>query len=169
MPVEITTALIKRIAGKTTYDRGKDYYQDQLVDDFQNINGKITADVQGTELYQVHLNLTGNHLDGYCDCPASEGIDFCKHCVAVGLYQLKEHQQIEQLQTGNSDQNKIKAYLLQQPKEKLTDQLLEFITSDRSLLNSYLLKIATTGGNIDYKALKKRITSVTPKKTTLSL
>ncbi|MCK0713977.1 SWIM zinc finger domain-containing protein [Chromohalobacter sarecensis] len=54
----------------------------------------ITADVEGSERYTVTLKLNKRGLDGGCDCPASEGIDFCKHCVAVALmYRAEQAEQ----------------------------------------------------------------------------
>ena len=81
----ISNDLLIRLAGKPAFNRGMDYYTGGHVLGFKQKGNMNTADVEGTEIYRVTLKWTSRQLDGTCDCPASDGFDFCKHCVAVTL------------------------------------------------------------------------------------
>ena len=83
--LEISNELLIRLAGKPAFNRGMDYFKGGHVLGFRHKGNRVTADVEGTEIYRVTLKWTARQLDGACDCPASEGFDFCKHCVAVAL------------------------------------------------------------------------------------
>lgn len=67
--------------------RGYDYFTNKHVDDLEEIEpGVWTAEVQGTEIYLVTVELDKNEIiDWTCDCPYDGEI--CKHVVAV-LYEL---------------------------------------------------------------------------------
>ncbi len=74
-----------KLAGKAAFNRGMNYFKAGNVLSIKQKANRISADVDGTEIYRVTLRWTHNQFDGACDCPASEGFDFCKHCVAVAL------------------------------------------------------------------------------------
>ena len=82
---EISPALLKKLAGPRAYERGVDYYNNGHVEELTIDGDKVWAEVSGTEDYRVDLVYNQRGLTGGCDCPASEGIDFCKHCVAASL------------------------------------------------------------------------------------
>src|SRR5690625_3853241 len=72
------------------FNRGFAYYKNKHVHDLLfDINHNIwTANVQGTEAYFVEVNLTNfdnGSISAYCDCPAFDTYDTCKHIVAVLL------------------------------------------------------------------------------------
>ena len=62
-----------------------DYDNNGHVDELTIDGDKVWAEVSGTEDYRVDLVYNQRGLMGGCDCPASEGIDFCNHCVAASL------------------------------------------------------------------------------------
>ncbi|MBT8125984.1 MAG: hypothetical protein KJP15_00760 [Gammaproteobacteria bacterium] len=157
----ISNELLLRLAGKPAFNRGMDYFQGGRVRGLRQHRNKITAEVEGTETYQVTLKWTSKQLDGACDCPASEGFDFCKHCVAVALTLRETQAQQDQLMKGGPE-NRIKAYLLKQDKDKLATWLLELIESDRALSQQWSLRADRALGVLDAKALKKNITAAIP-------
>jgi len=161
MAVVISHSSLKKLAGAAAYERGSSYFSDGHVVDVITSGKRVDARVQGSGLYQVRLNLGGRELEGACDCPASEGMDFCKHCVAVGLYLLRELNEIGLLEKG-SETDRIKAYLLQRPKEELVSQLVDLIAFDKRLRQRYALRMTASEQGIDFKALRKQITAAIP-------
>jgi SNF2 family DNA or RNA helicase len=72
------------------YERGLAYYKNDQVDGLLfDINHNVwTASVHGSEVYFVEVNLTNfkkGSIRAYCDCPAFDTYDTCKHIVAVLL------------------------------------------------------------------------------------
>jgi uncharacterized Zn finger protein len=90
-------------AGEAAFGRGLAYYREGMVVGWNKQGATITADVEGSQCYRVVLKLSKRGLDGACDCPASESIDFCKHCVAVALtYRADQAEQPPQLPAEKS-------------------------------------------------------------------
>ncbi|GGY00675.1 hypothetical protein GCM10007160_30500 [Litchfieldella qijiaojingensis] len=149
------------LAGEAAFGRGVDYFRQGLVLGWNKKGATITAEVEGSERYHVTLELSKRGLDGGCDCPASEGIDFCKHCVATALaYRAEQAEQT--CLTGGDDTDRIRAYLQQMDKPALVDALLTLIEDDQLLLQQWSLRADAVLGVLDYKALKKRITAAFP-------
>lgn len=159
--VEITDQQLIALAGTGAFYRGKDYFQDGLVDSWQKKGQTITADVQGTELYRVTLTHNSQRFEGSCDCPASEGFDFCKHCVAVAMLYRREANKQAQLGDGNVEQ-RIQAYLNKLDKQALAGQLLAIIANDTGLKQQWSIKADIALNKMDAKAVKKRITAAIP-------
>ena len=112
----ISNELLVRLAGKPAFNRGVDYFKNGHVLGLRQHRNSITAEAEGNEIYRVSLKWTSKQLDGACDCPASEGFDFCKHCVAVALALRETQAEQDQLIKGGAE-NRIKAYLLKQDRE----------------------------------------------------
>lgn len=68
------------------WQRGKDYYLEDRVLDIRYHGNCITAEVEGTDVYEVTLTInpkTEKLEDYYCDCPYGEDGTPCKHLAAV--------------------------------------------------------------------------------------
>ena len=117
---QISNDYLIRLAGKPAFNRGLDYFKGGHVLEFKQKGSQVTAEVEGSEIYLVRLKWTNNQLDGACNCPASEGFDFCKHCVAVALSLRETQAEQDELAQGGAE-NRIKAYLLKHDKHKLAD------------------------------------------------
>ena len=149
------------LAGEAAFGRGVAYYRDGMVLGWSKQGTTITADVEGTQRYRVALKLSKRSLDGGCDCPASEGIDFCKHCVAVALaYRLDQAEQVRLTEGDSAD--RIHAYLQQMDKASLVETLQSLIESDPVLYQRWSLRADAVLGVLDHKVLKKRITAAFP-------
>jgi uncharacterized Zn finger protein len=53
-------------------------------------DGKTSASVVGTRVYQVILEYDRGKVMFECECPVGQSGRFCKHAVALGLYRLNE-------------------------------------------------------------------------------
>jgi len=71
-------------------ERGKQYWQRGLVQDLEEIeDGKWTAQVEGTQVYEVSISIFDDMVTDYnCTCPYDLG-PVCKHEVAM-LYAIQE-------------------------------------------------------------------------------
>jgi uncharacterized Zn finger protein len=89
----ITYQSLQEFAGSSIYLRGLAYWEEGLVQAFQSSDHLISAQVRGTELYDVELWIEqeGDALESFCDCLSFDEGDFCKHCVAVGLTWLAQN------------------------------------------------------------------------------
>ena len=157
----ISDSQLMMLAGDAAFARGVQYYQQGRVVNWNKSGATLSADVEGSELYHVALTLTKQGLDGGCNCPASEGIDFCKHCVAVALAYRAEHAKQAQRAEGDTS-DRIHAYLETLDKPSLVKTLLTLIENDPVLHQQWSLKADAALGVLDHKALKKRITAAFP-------
>jgi hypothetical protein len=71
-------------------ERGFDYFMEEAVTQLANIGNTWTADVEGTEVYRVEVELAKeDQLDNwFCDCPYDQG-PVCKHVIAL-LFAIRE-------------------------------------------------------------------------------
>lgn len=72
-------------AGRRTFDRGEAYLKTERVLSVQWIGDTLTAQVQGTIVYEVRFWRKGRELLTACTCPFAREGAFCKHAVAAAL------------------------------------------------------------------------------------
>ncbi|HXH39649.1 MAG TPA: SNF2-related protein, partial [Thermoanaerobaculia bacterium] len=82
MPADIA---LRRFVAPRTLTRGDAYYAEGRVRRLEKVgDGEIHAEVQGSQMYSVHLLLEGNRLTTDCECPwFEENFVECKHIWAV--------------------------------------------------------------------------------------
>lgn len=85
----LTIDNFESVVSATIIERGKQYFENVAVASLEeNPGGVWTASVEGSEMYEVEVQLKGRKIqEYYCDCPYDGEI--CKHTVAV-LYSLRE-------------------------------------------------------------------------------
>lgn len=157
----ITDKQLIALAGKGAFGRGKDYFTSGAVIEWNKKGTTITALVAGSETYAVTLRHTSRNFDGSCDCPASDGFDFCKHCVAVALAYRQESSEQSKLESGKPIE-RIQAYLNKLDKSQLQGELIALMEHDRVLREQWSLRADLALNKIDAKAIKKRITAALP-------
>jgi uncharacterized Zn finger protein len=145
----ITDSLLKKLAGKAAYERGVAYFNEGAVQEICIKGSRILAEVQGTDIYHVTLSHNQRELTGACDCPASDGVDFCKHCVAVAL--MRADQLIHENESQNQSVKKIsepekrkailREYFDAVDKQALIEQLIDMIETDKQLRKEWQLKV----------------------------
>ena len=69
--------------------RGYDYYKRGKVKEIIKINNGFVANVSGSDIYKVTIDVSKKHYDMKCTCPYAEDFN-CKHMAAV-LYCLKNN------------------------------------------------------------------------------
>lgn len=152
---------LKKLAGAGAYERGLDYYETGRVLEF-TVNGqRITASVSGSQDYTVNLRRTPRGFEGACDCPASEGFDFCKHCVAVALAVEARQSNLQESAPDNAEL-RIAAYVSGLPNAELQELLLAALKHSPELESSLSMRADVASGRIDAKYLRKMITAAMP-------
>ncbi len=74
---------VAALAGDKSFERGIGYIR--AVTNLETDGEAVYATVQGSDLYEVELDVGPRGLSGTCDCPWGQEGNFCKHCVAVAL------------------------------------------------------------------------------------
>lgn len=65
------------------YKRGERYYEEGDVSDLKCTEKQITADVYGSDIYEVTIDLDDGRVEEMdCTCPYAEKGEYCKHMVA---------------------------------------------------------------------------------------
>lgn len=136
-------ATIERLAGPATFERGQALYHEQAILSYAKNRNTIISTVQsasdpGIKHYNVELTVNPKSYDGGCDCPASEGFDFCKHCVAVALQHVDKLKQLEESQ-GGSAVDVIEAYIENMGELEAKQALFGLITADEEQLIKWQL------------------------------
>lgn len=150
-----------KLAGQGAYERGVAYYEEGRVARLSVVGDRITARVDGTEAYDVRLRKTPLGFDGACTCPASEGFDFCKHCVAVALA-VEARDAVMQSTEANAAEDRICAYLSGLSSDALIDIVLGALDGAPELENRLLMQADIAAGALDARRLKKMITAAIP-------
>lgn len=117
---------LEQIAGEKSYDRGLSYID--AIEQFSADDHEIQAMVNGREQYRVRLDIS-DLAKSWCDCPWNEEGNFCKHCVATGVYYLY------QVEHGNEipEPLDIKGYLESLSHNQLVELVLEASKSNFEL------------------------------------
>jgi len=137
--------------------RGYDYYENDYVTSVEETeNNVFEAEVEGTELYTVEVELDdqANIIDTECNCPYDMG-EYCKHQVAVFLALRDMKNKISNENNHISQNSKDSESVLKSPVPKKRKALdIEKILSDRTKdeLVEFLLDIAS-----EYEEIKQRI------------
>jgi len=152
-----------KIAGKPRFDKGSEKALAFQIEHFNANHKGASATIAG---FQTHIHFRSDQVEGACQCPDSDGFDFCQHCVCLCLYANKSAQQILSLSKG-PDKSKVLAYLLSQEKQEIAKQCLDLITNDAEQFERYLLKASLNQGDINYSELKSQITELTRKQENL--
>jgi uncharacterized Zn finger protein len=166
MDASTAIATIERLAGPATFERGSALYQDHAILRYQKNRNTINASVQsasspGVKAYQVTLTIKPTSYDGGCDCPASEGFDFCKHCVAVALQHTDKLAQLEASQ-GGSAVDRIQALIEDMDEQQAKNALLNSITQDEEAILAWRLRadISQEFGGTNAKSKGSVITEI---------
>lgn len=159
--IDVSDSLLQRLAGDAAFARGLAYYSDGRVGELRQAGKKIFAEVAGTQNYTVSLVHTERVFEGSCTCPASDNIDFCKHCVAVSLQYRSQRSRREQ-QLGGSGADRVQAYLESLDKKELIEYLKEYIHADKVSFESWSIRADQALDLVDFKTIRKRITTAIP-------
>jgi uncharacterized Zn finger protein len=75
---------IRSLCTEAVFERGRNYRQEGRVHHLARFGDEITAQVQGSRRYDVHVDLSASDVSPHCTCPY-EAPGACKHVIAVLL------------------------------------------------------------------------------------
>jgi hypothetical protein len=75
---------IRSLCTEQSFERGRNYYHQDRIQEIDIDDGKIRATVRGSSYYDVAIDLTDDAIRTRCSCPYDYAGD-CKHIVAVLL------------------------------------------------------------------------------------
>jgi uncharacterized Zn finger protein len=146
----INDAVIRRLAGDQSYQRGFDYFSHGHVESLEETGGQIRAVVRGSQDYTVTLATDEGVPDYSCDCPVGGDGVFCKHCVATALAWLnRAAAPTKPSRRGKTKEIKLAdaAKTLQaEDKDSLVRMLLDWAKDDNRLRERLILYAARRSG-----------------------
>lgn len=125
---------------KKILDRGKNYYNSGCVYSLEKTSDSAyTAEVDGSDVYQVDVELDKNGEIDYinCDCPYEYGF-YCKHEAAV-LYALRDR-----YNTITVKKNSLNKLVADCEKNLLVDVILEYAKKDKTFRDFLTLRLSDT-------------------------
>lgn len=155
--LSVTPEMLRRLAGKRSFDRGEDYYDENAVRSLRHSESGVRAVVQGTHRYRVRLWDDDGELGYDCTCPVGWDGDFCKHCVAAGLAWHAE------AECGGGDssgftEGDVRDFLQGLEKEELVSMLLDQAEEDERLHRRLMVRTAqATKGTADISVWKQAL------------
>src|ERR1700686_2018282 len=153
---------IRALAGEVWFARGEAYFQQGRVGELNELNGKLSTIVTGTQNYRVRLQVKENDLSYSCTCPLGDDEQFCKHCVAAALAWLAIAKDEGSQRTRESRENDLRTFLEQQEKESLIKILLREAENNRGLREHLQLEAARQKpSGVDLRTFRKSIANAT--------
>lgn len=116
-------------------DRGFEYYEYDQVSEVEELSkDHFSAWVQGTEEYEVYIELTDTQViaDHSCTCPYEWG-EYCKHEVAA-LYYIRDSELYLETE-GNSRFQKLEQKIKQLSKADLERIVLDLTKQNRRFMD----------------------------------
>ena len=136
-------------------ERGRLYYIEGRVELLSYENTYLTAEVYGTDYYNVTIELTENFIKGMsCDCPYAANHRYCKHMAAV-LYSIENSNLI--LADDNSENETIKSLIDSADEDKLKEFLDEILENDMSLRREFKFRFKGELSKEDQDFYKNKI------------
>ena len=65
----LTNKKLRELAGGRSFTRGEEYFKAEAVASLTERNDKISANVEGSDMYTVKLWVTSGELEYDCSCP----------------------------------------------------------------------------------------------------
>lgn len=140
--------------------RGEEYYINDTIKNLKETSAGVwSANVIGSEVYIVHIEIEGDEIvDWQCDCPYDG--DICKHVVASLLTIRKEkkekkNRKKEPITSVVTDSEIVTQVIQEAKKAEGIEQLVSFIAPEE--LATFVCEYANTHADFD-KALRRRFT-----------
>ncbi|MGQ0714865.1 MAG: SWIM zinc finger family protein [Gemmatimonadaceae bacterium] len=158
----LTPDVLRELAGPAAFERGEEYAAAGRVISLAEDRARITAEVQGTETYDVELRITSGYPSYSCTCPVGQGGEFCKHCVAAALA-WRQHSAPSRASKRKQkhdavSMNDVRTHLASMPRKALVDMLVDHSMRDETLRRRLLLETAVrTPDGLNVETYRKAI------------
>ena len=157
--IDISESLLVRLAGARAFGQGLFCYDRGGVQNVVTAEKSTEGLVQESGTHKVVLRHSHSMIEGECDCEASDGIDFCQHCVAVAL-SLQDRSSTRKAVSKRQAMTTIRRHMAALSREELLEQFMSLIGDDRSLRNGLLQRVQFASGGLSFSDLKDKIASI---------
>jgi len=157
--IDITESLLIRLAGVRAFWQGLSRYDKGGVQNIVTSGNSTRAIVHDVGSQRVVLRHSHSMIEGECDCEASDGIDFCQHCVAVALC-LQEGSSTKKPVSKRQAMTAIRRYMVALSREELLEEFMSLVGHDRSLRDGLLQRVQFASGGLSFADLKMMITNI---------
>ncbi len=157
--IDITESLLIRLAGARAFGQGLSRHVEGGVQNVVTTGKSTRAIVQDRGSHRVVLRHSHSMIEGECDCEASDGIDFCQHCVAVALC-LQEGSSTKKPVSKRQAMTAIRRYMAALSREELLEEFMSLVGHDRSLRDGLLQRVQFASGGLSFADLKRMITNI---------
>jgi hypothetical protein len=134
---------------KVMLQRGKQYHEEGTVADLEENTGRWTAEVEGTETYNISVTLKNDkEIVAYnCDCPYDGAI--CKHVIAV-LFEIKDELAARVIvPKKGAKKNQFEDLLLKISADEYRGFIKEYALNNKDFKMAFELFFADKDGRID--------------------
>lgn len=149
---KLTLNNFDKVIGSGMLKKGQDYFDDGAVVEIDEHKGKWTAEVEGTELYNVTVQVKSktNIEDWFCDCPYDG--ELCKHVVAV-LFSIKEQIALQKtIPSKKRQKNLFDSVLSQVSPDESKEFIRHYASINKDFKNAFELYFAAKDARIDVSA-----------------
>lgn len=135
MQMNITEEQLVELVEEPFFSKGKDCFQEGLVELMKVGEGHVTGRAIGRKVYFQHLYFSEEDgcLDGECTCPAYNLYGPCKHMAAVGLALMAgdgEYEPSDAYIKRMAFLMQVEEMLMQKSKKELVGLLIDVINHD---------------------------------------
>lgn len=143
------------------WSRGKEYYINDHVFDFQQSANGMSARVAGSESYRVEIRLTPDKKEIQemrCTCPYAAQ-DNCKHMAAVLCkYLYDENEELETVVRATDSE--VESFILQADERQLRSALIELVKMDSGLLIQLKQKMNISVSSKEVQGLRLQLAMI---------
>lgn len=124
------------------YKRGERYYEEGDVHNLECTKNQITADVYGSDIYEVTIDLEDGQVEEMdCTCPYAEQGEYCKHMVAVLL--AAEDEELDETTAAGKKEASWQDILQRLSEADLRNFVFQLAEDNRDLQKKIVLDFST--------------------------
>ncbi|MGM0411365.1 MAG: SWIM zinc finger family protein, partial [Bacillota bacterium] len=132
--LKFTKEILKNLANQQSFQKGINYYENNMVNNPIIDDNTIKAEVYGSHAstYEVEINIK-NPLINHCTCPYDWG-GVCKHIIALGLTWLNHKEKFRDLkEQKNNLKTELEEYFEVLNKNDLKNIIIELIQENKDI------------------------------------
>jgi hypothetical protein len=150
------------LAGARAFARGLLLFENRRVRNLTTDEARISAGVEDDQCYSATIRPTPRTIDGVCDCAESDGIDFCRHCVAVALAAQAKADTAKPI-TKKRGMTAVRRYLSGLSREELQGEFMALIHDNPKIRRELLEKVQLASNTTSFAVLRTMIENAVPR------
>lgn len=158
----LSPANLRALAGARSFERGSGYAATRRVKSMKSTDREVRASVRGTSTYRVRLWIDDEGNGFTCTCPVGEDLEFCKHCVAVGLIWWQRDGGEPAEESSSTPDDDLRVHLEGLSPKTLASLLLDQAAEDDALRARLLAQAGTSEGLGSSAMVRSAIDAVLP-------